>query len=121
MGFKRKELTASMVWFLIIIVSVWKNPDIPSVMTDNPPALEGSAVSSSFAQHINTLHAARRSYIEAKSSEHIRKALQYKMRTFATVSESGCRVYYKRDNSNKWKGPGIVIGSYFNTSWKCLC
>ena len=23
---------------------------------------------------------------------------------------SGCRVYYKRDNSNKWKGPRIVIG-----------
>ena len=25
-------------------------------------------------------------------------------------SESGCRVYYNRDNSHKRKGPGIVIG-----------
>ena len=44
-----------------------KNPNIPSLMTDNPPALEGSTISSSFAQHINTLHAARRSYIKAES------------------------------------------------------
>ena len=56
-----------------------KNLNIPSVMTDNPPALEGSTISSSFAQHINTLHAASRSYIEVESSEHICKALRYKM------------------------------------------
>ena len=87
-----------------------KNLNIPSVMTDNPPALEGSTISSSFAQHINTLHAARQSYIEVESSERICKALRYKIRMFATVFESGCRVYYKRNNSNKWKGPGIVIG-----------
>ena len=56
-----------------------KNLNISSVMTDNPPALEGSTISSSFAQHINTLHAASRSYIEVESSEHICKALRYKM------------------------------------------
>ena len=87
-----------------------KNPNIPSVMTDNLPALKGSTISSCFAQHINTLHAARQSYIEAESSERIRKALRSKMRTFATAFESGCRVYYNRDNSNKCEGPGIVIG-----------
>ena len=36
-----------------------KNPNIPSVMTDNPPPLEGRTISSSSAQHINTLHVAR--------------------------------------------------------------
>ena len=87
-----------------------KNPNIPSVMTANPPTLEGTTVSSSFAQHINTLDAARQAYIQAESSERIRKALRHKIRTFATVFEQGCRVYYKRDSSNKWKGPGIVCG-----------
>ena len=87
-----------------------KNPNIPSIKTDNPPTLEGSTISSSFAQHINTLHAAHQSYIEAESSEHIHKALRSKIRKFATFFESGCLVYYNRDNSNKRKGPGIVIG-----------
>ena len=27
-----------------------------------------------------------------------------------TVLEQGCKVYKKWDNSNKWEGPGIVIG-----------
>ena len=85
-----------------------KNPNIPSVMTANPPALEGTTVSSYFAQHMNTFHAARQAYIQAESSERIRKALRHTIRTFATVFEQGCKVYYKRDSSNKWKGPGIV-------------
>ena len=36
--------------------------------------------------------------------------MRHKIRTFATVFEQGCRVYYKRDSSNIWKGPGIVCG-----------
>ena len=37
-----------------------QNPNIPGVMIDKPPALEGSSTSETFAKHVNTLCAASR-------------------------------------------------------------
>ena len=48
--------------------------------------------------------------MKAESSERIRRALMYKIRANSEKSESGDKVSYKRENSNKWKGPGFVIG-----------
>ena len=44
------------------------------------------------------------------SSLHIRKALRCKIQTFSTNYHNDCRVYFKRDDSNKWHVPGITIG-----------
>ncbi len=48
-----------------------RNPNLPSALTDKPPALEGTSKGSWIAQHIATLHATRRAFTEAECSERI--------------------------------------------------
>ncbi|KAJ8381313.1 hypothetical protein SKAU_G00020910 [Synaphobranchus kaupii] len=87
-----------------------QNPNLPSVLTDKPPALEGTSMSTWIAQHISALHATRRAFIEAKCSERIRRALRKQLRPTDDRYETGDKVYYKRVDSTEWKGPGVVIG-----------
>ena len=87
-----------------------QNPNLPSVVIDKPPALEGTTTSERFYQHLNGLHSARRAFIQAESSERIREALRHQLRSHSELFETGDTVYYKREASNKWKGPGKVIG-----------
>lgn len=49
-----------------------QNPNLPSVLTDKPPALESSNTSTLVGQHISVLHAARRAFTESECSERIR-------------------------------------------------
>lgn len=86
------------------------NPNMPSTLLDKPPALENTTVSQTFAKHLNALHSGRRAFIQAESSERIRRALRHKIRASGECFQHGDRVYYKRDDDNKWKGPGVVIG-----------
>ncbi|CAL4122102.1 unnamed protein product [Meganyctiphanes norvegica] len=87
-----------------------RNPKLPSVLHDDPPALEGTTTSEIFAKHLNTLVAGRKAFIQAESSSRIRRALKHNIRQVENVFENGDNVYYKRENSNEWKGPGRVIG-----------
>ncbi len=84
------------------------NPNLPSVLIDNPPALTGSTISEMFASHLSALHASRKAFIQSESSERIRRALRHQIRPSGVVYQSGDAVYYRRDN--KWKGPGKVLG-----------
>lgn len=86
------------------------NPNLPSVLTDKPPALEGTTMNEIFAKHLNALHSGRRAFIQAESSQRIRRALRHQIRSAGEHFEQGESVYYKRDDSHKWKGPGKVIG-----------
>ena len=86
------------------------NPNLPGVLTDKPPALENTTISEKFARHLNALHSSRRAFVQAESSERIRRALRHKIRTSGEYYQHGDRVYYKRDDDHRWKGPGIVIG-----------
>ncbi|KAG1681910.1 Retrovirus-related Pol polyprotein from transposon RE2 [Nymphon striatum] len=86
------------------------NPNLPSVLVDKPPALEYNTVSQTFANHLNALHSGRRAFIQAESSERIRRALRHKIRASGVCYQHGDRVYYKRDDDNRWKGPGTVLG-----------
>ena len=87
-----------------------QNPNLPNVLTDNPPALEGTSISETFAKHLNALHAARRAFIETESSERIRRALRHRIRSQQTSFDTGDKVYYKRLGEGKWRGPATVIG-----------
>ncbi|CAG2236150.1 unnamed protein product [Mytilus edulis] len=69
-----------------------------------------NTVSQTFAIHLNALHSGRRSFIQAESSERIRRALSHKIRASGECFQHGDKVYYKRDDDNKWKGPGTVLG-----------
>ncbi|CAG2236725.1 unnamed protein product [Mytilus edulis] len=69
-----------------------------------------NTVSQTFANHLNALHSGRRAFIQAESSERIRRALRHKIRASGECFQHGDKVYYKRDDDNKWKGPGTVLG-----------
>ena len=86
------------------------NPNLPSTLIDKPPALEGTIISEIFAKHLNALHAGRRVFIQAKTSERIHKALRHHICSLGGQFQTGDKVYYKRDNDHKWKSPGRVIG-----------
>ena len=93
------------------------NPNLPNVLTDKPPALEGTTISDSVMAHLQALHSARKGFIEAESSERIRRALRHKIRVVERQYQHGEKVYYKREDSNKWRGPASVIGNEGNTYW----
>ena len=62
-------------------------------------------------KHLNALHGARKAFIKAESNETLRRTLKAKNRiTTGITYEIGDIDYYKRKNSNKWKGPGKIIG-----------
>lgn len=87
------------------------NPNLPSVLIDSLPALEGSTVSRDVADHLIAMRSARKAFIESESSERIRRALRKQTRTYNDINYvTGDRVYYKRLGSDEWRGPGIVIG-----------
>lgn len=86
-----------------------RNPTIPNVLENSPPALEGTTISKEFSNHVNTLHSARRTYVESESAERVKRALRHQLRAMDTVFEKGDEVYFKREDSKKWHGPGRVI------------
>ncbi len=87
-----------------------QNPNLPSVLVDKLPALEGTTVSAKVGEHISALHASRKAFTEAESSERIRRALRKQLRPTDDMYVTGDKVYYKRADCLEWKGPGVVIG-----------
>ena len=87
-----------------------RNPNIPSVLTDKLPALEGCTRSDIVGKHINALHASRKAFAESECSERIRRALRKQTRPYSGCFVTGDKVYYQRPDNKAWKGPGTVIG-----------
>ena len=55
------------------------NPNLPNLLTANPPALGGETMSKIFAEHLNTLHSAREAFIKSEADERLRRALRKKI------------------------------------------
>ena len=88
-----------------------QNPNYPSVLHDTLPPLEGKSNSEIIAEHLNAMHSARKSFIAVEASEKIQRALQCNICTLGEIKYfTGDSVFYKRNNTDKWKGPGTVIG-----------
>jgi hypothetical protein len=87
-----------------------RTPNLPSVLTDKAPALEGTTVSQTVFNNVSALHAARIAFTQAECSERIRRALRRQIRPGGEIFNTGEKVYYKRPDGNEWKGPGTVIG-----------
>ena len=85
------------------------NPNLPNIMSNGLPAMEGRTSSEIFAQHFNALQAARKAFTESENSERVRKALMRKVCTNIPDYDNGDIVWYKRDRDGKWKGPAKVI------------
>lgn len=71
--------------------------------------MEGSTSSDIFARHLNALHEARRAFIQSEADERIRRALRGKVRAAEHIFENGDRVFYKREDHERWLGPGKVV------------
>ena len=88
-----------------------QNMNLPSVLTDQLPALTGSAETKLIKEKLDTLHQARKNFIKAESSVKIKRALKHPVRTYSEHNyETGEQVFFKRKNHKGWKGPGRVLG-----------
>ena len=106
-----KNTLSSVSGFSPNVLVFGRNPNVPSVLTDYIPALSPCTHSDLVRRNLEVMHAARKGYVAAESSERIRRALRMKLRTSNdTVVENGDSVYYRRENYQGWKGPGKVIG-----------
>ena len=86
------------------------NPKVPDMFHATLPQLEGKTQSELVVQHLNAQQSARRGFTESQCDEKIRRALRHQVRCHLEVYNTGDKVYFKRDDSNRWRGPGTVIG-----------
>ena len=86
------------------------NPNLPCAITNNLPAQEEVKVSDTVRNHLNALHSARRAFTKAESSDRIKRALKHNVRVNEEVFIQGDKVFYKRDDCNRWRGPGKIVG-----------
>ena len=81
-----------------------RNPNLLSVLTAKPPALRTVTPSELIAEHLNTLHAARRAFIQSESPNKLKTALQRQTRDVTIkVFNNGDHVYYKRPDHKEWR------------------
>ena len=87
------------------------NPNLPSVLTNAPPALECISTSETVAKNLNAMHSARMAFMKSESSEKLQRALRHQIRSNDSENfDTGDMVYFKRPNIERWMGPGTVIG-----------
>ena len=65
--------------FAPIQIVLGELPRLPSVLSNQPPALEPSPVSETVANHINCLIGARKAFLECENSMRIKRALKAKI------------------------------------------
>ncbi len=88
-----------------------RHPNTPSVLINKLPAMENEATSVTVEKNLKALHKAREAVIQSDSSENIKRALRHNVRTCNDIKfHQGECVYYKRNNNERWHGPGTVIG-----------
>ena len=77
-----------------------KNPTLLCILHDKLPALEEKCFSETMRNNLNAMHSARKIFIEAESSEKLRRALRAKTRCHTgKIFSVGESVYYKRQSS----------------------
>ena len=86
-----------------------KNPVIPTVLNNQPPALCGRSFEDLVTKHLSTLHESRKNYVKAESSNRIRCALRSNIRPHNGPFKTGDLVYFQRD-PGFWRGPATVVG-----------
>ena len=83
----------------------------------------GSPETKTFGNHLLALHAARKAFIAAESSDKIRGTLRKQTRNTRNLFFNGDNVYYKRYSDTKRRGPGKVTGQdgpIVCASWRIL-
>ena len=87
------------------------NPQLPNVLVNKPPANCEPNHKDVIRKHFNVMKSAREAFIKAESSERIKRALKHNVYPSSSNKfVTGDKVFYKRKDSRRWKGPGKVIG-----------
>ena len=87
------------------------NPAIPDIFVSDLPALEEVNASEIVRANLNAMHIARQEFVKQESSERVKRALRSNVRSSPVENlVNGDNVYYKRNDSKEWRGPGVVIG-----------
>jgi hypothetical protein len=80
-------------------------------MTDKLPALTAENISETVEKNLKAMRSAREGFIQAESSERIKRALSHNIRPASEAQfQNGEKVFFKRQDSKRWHGPGTVIG-----------
>ena len=91
-------------------IAYGKNPNLPSNINNTLPAFEDHNTTEQLVKHINALHSGRKAFIQSESSEKIKRAFRNNVRPSGKQYSINEEVYYKREDSQKWKGPAKVLG-----------
>ena len=106
-----KNSLANVNGFTPFQLSIGTNPKLPSTLTDKIPSLTTPVTSKSLSEHLQAIHKAREAFIQCENSERIRRALTHNVRSSGDIKYiTGDSVYYKRNDSSAWHGPGKVLG-----------
>ena len=88
-----------------------QNPKLPSIFNGKPQAFTPSDTNQVLNDNLIALHEAKEAFISSENSEKIRSALSTNIRTSGDAKFiTGNKVYYKRANDRRWKGPASVLG-----------
>ena len=92
-----------------------KNPKLPSTLSDDLPALSMKPSSEVIQENLNAIHSARKAFITSENNRKIKRAVTHYLRTTSEIKYvTGDVVFYKREDSNEWRGPGTVLGKLVN-------
>ena len=106
-----KNSLANVSGFSPYQLAIGYTPSLPSILTSKPPAMEDFSSEKRLSEILQGMSAARKAFIECENSERIKRALRHNIRPSSKNKFlTGDTVYYKRNDSKKWKGPGKVIG-----------
>ena len=86
-----------------------RNPNLPNIMTERVPALQGVTSSEILKKHLDALFSARKAFIQCDADERIGGALRYQIRAIEDIFNPGDSAFDKRDGRNKWFNHGKVL------------
>jgi len=84
-----------------------RNPTMPGF--DLHPPSSNEIKGEVLLRHLQALNSAKKTFVEAESSERITRALRHKVRICERSYQPGDIVYYKREGTAQWLGPAKVI------------
>ena len=87
------------------------NPAFPNLFQNKLPALSKVDLSEVVRKNLAAMRSARMNFVKIECDAKLQRALASNVRETNSVDVGvGEEVYYKRQDSNEWKGPGVVIG-----------
>ena len=92
----------------------WVMYKLPNMLINKPPAMEDIPTINNLLivrDNLKAISTARKASTEAGNSERIKRALTHNIRPSCHDKFfTGDKVFYKRNDSKHWKGPGKVLG-----------